>query len=173
MERYLRTGDIAAYYLLTIGAVQSLGRMEKRQHYAIAGAALLVICASSVFLQETGRFWYSFASSTAQARKAAEVRRAQIEEPAWEHGVEKRKSYLLCVSEEEDSDPSRFPRYVWKYNMESGRVKQLAVTEEADLDGERSYDYLIILDTDNPIIQQWVQQHYPDQVGKQVIQHFV
>lgn len=173
VERYLRTGDITAYYLLTIGAVQTLDRMGKRQHYAIAGAVLLAICASSIFLQETGRLGYSFVSSTAQARKAAEVRRAQIEEPAWEHGVEKRKSYLLCVSAEEDSDPSRFPSYVWKYNMESGRVNQLTVTEAEDLAEERNYDYLIILDTDNPIIQQWVQQHYPDQVGKQVIQHFV
>ena len=36
----------------------------------------------------------------------------------------------------------------------------------------KEYDYVVILDENNPIIENWRQENYPQNAGRQVIQHF-
>jgi hypothetical protein len=129
------------------------------------GTVLLTVAIAGWWFQTGGYTNLSLVTCTAEERQRWEA-------PIAEYGIVKRQSYLLCIDEQDDPGCNNVPLHVWRYNMESGSVAQLVVTAEEQLEIEKKYDYVVILDEDNPIIQQWVQENYPDKIGSQVIQHF-
>ena len=166
VERYMRTGDIACYYLIAAIAVLLGSQMPRTAMRWATGVVFMGLCVFGWYFQ-TGE-----QAGVPLLRCSMELRE-RLEAPIGEYGVARRRSYLLCVDDADDIGWNQFPCWIWRYNMETGDVKQIKITEESQLAEESRYDYLVIYDQDNPIIQQWVQQHYPDQMGKQVIQHFV
>lgn len=165
VDRYMKSGDIAVYYLILLFAVSLLETVEKKRLAAAMGTVLLTVAIAGWWFQTGGYTNLSLVTCTAEERQRWEA-------PIAEYGIVKRQSYLLCIDEQDDPGCNNVPLHVWRYNMESGSVAQLVVTAEEQLEIEKKYDYVVILDEDNPIIQQWVQENYPDKIGSQVIQHF-
>lgn len=165
VDRYMKSGDVAIYYLILTFAVAILAETEGRGLFAVASVTLLAFNAVGWRFQMNEYRNTSWIACTAEQRQRWEA-------PIAEYGMVKRKSYLLCIREEDDEKKCRFPEYVWQYNVESSAVAQIIVTDESQLENEEKYDYVVIFDEDNPVIQKWVRENYPDKIGSQVIQHF-
>lgn len=85
-----------------------------------------------------------------------------------EYGVEKGYSYLICAQD----GVYHYEAYVYRYCLDTDRVAQIQVAQASQMEIEKDYDYIIVLDEDNPVIAQWIAEHYPEQAGRQVIQCF-
>ena len=48
----------------------------------------------------------------------------------------------------------------------------MKVTDKSQMAVEKNYDYVVILDAGNPVIEAWVEENYPEQAGRTVIQCF-
>lgn len=53
--------------------------------------------------------------------------------------------------------------------MDSPVLEQIVVTEESQLDMAGDYEFLILFDDDNPVIEAWVREHYPEKAGEKAI----
>lgn len=165
IDRYMKSGDVAVYYIILIFAVSILERIEGRCAFAVTGAALIILVGCAWWFQSGKYANISMFNCTVEERQRWEA-------PIAEYGIEEKRSYLLCVSQEDFLNRYQFPRYIWRYHMYTSSVDQIVVTDEAQLEQEMDYDYVVILDQDNPVIQNWLQNNYPQKVGSQVIQHF-
>lgn len=165
VDRYSKSGDIAIYYLMLLFSVSTLERVEKQDLVALAGITLLAVAVVGWRFQ-TGEY-----NNLPMVTCSAEER-ARWEAPIAEYGMVKRQSYLICIRQEDDPGRNNVPMHVWRYNMETAKVDQIVIVTEEQLEIEKEFDYVVILDEDNPVIQKWVHEHYPDKVGSQVIQHF-
>jgi len=165
IDRYMKSGDVALYYMILIFTVSILARIEDRGAYAVTGIVLAAIVGCAWWFQ-TGEYSnVSLANCTPEERQRWEM-------PIAEYGIQEKRSYLLCVSLEDYLNRHHFPKYIWRYNLSTSAVDQIVVVEEAQLEKETDYDYVVIFDQDNQVIQQWVQNNYPQEAGRQVIQHF-
>ena len=113
---------------------------------------------------------YNYESSGALTVHCTVEEREKIEMPIWEYGVSPEWSYLILGDLRPEVQV--FQKYIWIYHMRTTEVNVMAVTDTTQLDVEAEYDYVIILDEDNPIITSWLQKKYPEHEGKTVIQHF-
>ena len=153
-SRYMRTMDIAVYYMLTAFA----GIVLQQQKTRIA-AAVMVLLACATWRWQTGEY-----AADAFSFSATEEFRQEMEAPIKQHSIETRRSYLLCLGEEYTYWYD-FPRYLWQYHMESGAVTQRIITERAQLADADAFDYVIVLDEGNPVIEEWIQENHPEAVG--------
>ena len=78
--------------------------------------------------------------------------------------MEQGTSYIILVSHED----VKSVRYIGQYLFLSEAVDVINVNEETDSEAWNA-DYILILDRSNPLIAQWVQEHYPEQTNEQVI----
>ena len=161
IDRYTRTIDTAFYYLFTVCAVSLISRAEKNPGGFGAG---LVLAALTVFT------WYASLGSfvTIFTTEYQPGDRQRVEAVLQEYGVQRGYSYLVC---DPDGD-YWYSGYVCRYLLDAGKIHQMKVTDESQMAIEKDYDYVIILDENNPVIESWVQKTYPDQAGRQVIQCF-
>ena len=81
------------------------------------------------------------------------------------YGVPFGGQYCVLVSEEKRG----YLLYISKYVLQSSQITALAVDSQEDLEKVPDKAYVFIYDKDNPIIQAWVQENYPDQVNREVI----
>lgn len=161
-DRYMKSVDIALYYILAVFALLLLSTVEARALLLPAAASLIVTAAAGWYFQ-TGTYsdmeWYC----------CTEEERQHLEQPIAEYGIEKRRSYLLCITPEDDALEILFPCYIWRYHMESSEVEQRMIADIEQMNGAQLYDYVIIFDEGNPVIEQWVLENYPEKAGSRVI----
>ena len=158
IDRYMRTIDIAYLYWLLIGSFCLLNSLSNGRFSAVVS---LLLIAGAVGL------WQGYTPSKLDAPDGDAIRR-EISSILDEYGVAPGHCYLILGSGEKEL----YRHYVYRYCLNSPDVTSLVVTEAAQLDAQKEYQYIIIEDTDNPVVQAWVQEHYPDQVGQLVIQDF-
>ena len=157
IDRYAKTVDIAIYVLLFVWLLESLSCINRRQ--IAAGASGVLILLSAVLWKDQLNlrcFWNLEAPS--QIRMMAN-------EMIDQYGVEKGYSYMLCRR----GDQYDHPYFIMRYLMDSDDVKNVIVDAESDMAQEKSCDYILIFDENNPIIEQWVQRKFPEQAGERVI----
>lgn len=168
LDRYMKSGDVAIYYVLLVLAVSILGNADSgRKRGIMAGGVLLLLLAAAGCWFQTGKY-----ANTELMRCTAEERQ-RLEGPIDEFGIAKRRSYLICVPQEESSHEYEFRQYLWRYRMESSAVHQIVVTEKSQLDIETMYDYVIVLDQENAVIREWLQEHYPDRLDSVVVRYWI
>ena len=160
IDRYMRTIDTAIYYVLAYYAVRLVSAVEnKRLNAAVSACAVLLMLGS--WRGNLGGF-----SNVLELRnKKPNADRAAFENLLEEYGVAKGCSYLICK-------PEGYPDYVYflcKYLMDSPVLEQIVVTEESQLDMAGDYEFLILFDDDNPVIEAWVREHYPEKAGEKAI----
>ena len=158
-DRYIRIWEIAAVYLM---AACGVSLTDRAQHPRILGLALAagMVCA---WLGVFGNARTILDCPSYELHK-----RVPSETVISDYGMQSGMSYLLCAEE----DVILFERFFFMYKMDSNRVHQIKVEEESQMAVEKYYDYVVILDENNPVIESWVAKTYPDQLGKQVIQCF-
>ena len=162
IERYLKSIDVVVYYVFTIASVLVLSQLtdwKKALAVVLAMAAVMVL---NWHLQTADYTDLVHLRYTPQERQ-------KIEEPLAEYGVAPGHSYLLCVT---PTERSKNIKCLLSYYLLSADAEQIVVTEDKQLEIEGNYDYVIILDQENPVIRQWQLENYPDSVGRSVIQHF-
>lgn len=156
IDRYIRSMDILLYLLLSAYAFALLAQSQKRK----LGVQCVLLAAVIGLWGVTGNF-----RLVTQTRNDPQ-RRLAVESVLDEYGVAKGFSCLVCEKE----DVTKYSAFVCRYFLDTDQVQQIRVTEPSQLEIAKDYDYIIILDTDNPVIESWVAEHYPEQSGKQVIQ---
>lgn len=163
-ERYMKTADVVTYYIFALCAVKLLSGAVCGKRSAAAVVAVIALALAAWKIQ--------YSSEPELSLFCDEESRRMVEQPIEEYGVGFGQSCLLCVSEDMRRSLSDIPRYIWRYNLLSDDVDQIVVTELSQLDIEKNYDYVVIFDRNNPVIQQWLQENYPDRTEQMIIQHF-
>lgn len=158
IDRYIRTIDIALYLLMCAYMFALFSQLEGIR--IRSGAGLLALAALVAFWGVAENF-----QLVTQTRNNPE-KRLYLENILAEYGVARGFSYLVCDEEE----VVKYAAYVCRFCLDTNEVKQIKVTDPSQMEIEKDYDYIIILDTDNPVIENWVAEHYPQQAGSQVIQ---
>lgn len=158
IDRYMRTIDIAYLYWLLIFSFRLLDSISNGSRTVVVSALLI---AGVVGL------WQGYAPEKLDAPDGDAIRR-EISARLDEYGVAPGHCYLILGN----GKKTLYRHYVYRYCLNSPDVTALKVTEAAQLDEQKDYQYIIIEDMDNPVIQAWIQAHYPDRVGQQVIQDF-
>lgn len=91
--------------------------------------------------------------------------RAWLEKVATVYDVPQYSSYGLILH---DTD-SGYSYYLMKYLFQSGSIQCIVVDDYSDLSGIDNCDYIFVMDKDNEIVNGWISEHYPAQVGHDVI----
>lgn len=155
-DRYFKTIDIAIYYFIAIFAFLLIGQLEKK--LLLTGLAVM----SAVLILGIGH-------SRAEPELQDMESRVAIQSLIEEYGIQPGYSYLIIA---DDTTPYPFSDWICRYFLYSDRVLHLLLTEEAQMEAEKDYDYILILDDDNPILPRWLEDHYPEQASERVIQCF-
>lgn len=158
-DRYIRIWEITAWYLLSAYAVAILNEMQKEQLVSLM--LVLGMIGAKQICYHGMRYPAQLWGEELELRKS-------YESLIWEYGVARGHSYLFCA----EDDVYWYPAFLWGYHLDSNSFLQIKVTEEADMEAEKYYDYVVILDQGNPVIEAWVEENYPDQAGRTVIQCF-
>lgn len=157
IERYCRTMDILLYYLLTAFCLSCLPEGCPKRWLA---GGLVTALALTTWVGSCGVL-----ATIAAPPQGDTALRERMEEMVAEYGVEKGYSYLIC-----DPVAGGYAMFALRYCMNTSRVQQVAITAPEQMDIEKDYDYVFLLDTENPILEQWVLENYPEQAGRTVIQ---
>ena len=156
--RYTRTILIAIWYLTASQAMMLLSCVKEDK-------AAAVIIASLFILGSWGQMYACEGGVRLPGSRYLPLSvRAQLQAAAEQYGVEPGASYIIFVSHED----VKLVRYIGKYLFLSEAVDVINVNEKTDRE-QWNADYIFILDKSNPLIAQWVQEHYPDQTNEQVI----
>lgn len=91
--------------------------------------------------------------------------RLWIEKAVDQYGIAPQKSYVICIP----SIDSGYALYLCRYLFYSTQVSNRIITEENQLEDAANYDYVLLYDSENEIIQKWVSEYFPDQAGQDVI----
>lgn len=158
-DRYIRIWEILAWYLLAAYGASVLSTGTHRQWVGI----LLAVAMGACTLGYYGGVlcFFQFPSYDAEERMRNEA-------PIAEYGVAPGMGYLICA----EQDVVWTAAFQWGYHLNTNQFAQIHVTEMAQLTVAEQYDYVVILDQGNPVIEAWVEGNYPEQAGKQVIQCF-
>ena len=156
--RYTRTILIAVWYLTAAQAMKLLSCVREDKAATVIITSLLIL----------GSWGQMYACEGAVRLPGSRFRpspvRSRLEEAAEQYGVEQGTSYIILVSHED----VKSVRYIGQYLFLSEAVDVINVNEETDSEAWNA-DYILILDRSNPLIAQWVQEHYPEQTNEQVI----
>lgn len=160
IDRYMKTIDTAILYGAVAWSVFLLEQTAPGGGRMAAGALLLTALVG---------MWGSLEGfQTVFQSRSDSSQRQYLESILDEYGVEKGYSYLICAQD----GVYHYEAYVYRYCLDTDRVAQIQVAQASQMEIEKDYDYIIILDEDNPVIVQWIAEHYPEQAGRQVIQCF-
>ncbi len=159
IERYTRTIDIAFLYSLLVYSFCLLDRIAVKRTAALVSLLLIA-----------GATWMRAGYDVPEPEAPSPVGqiRWEISGLLAEYGVAPGHDYLILG----DGENELYRQYVYRYCLNSPNVTSLVVTDAAQLDAQPHHPYIIVEDTDNPVIQAWLQERYPDQAGQQVIQDF-
>ena len=165
-ERYDKTIMIAIIYLIMAMVIKGISK-ENTNRYVGSVSAIVVI----VFL-----FGYMKISQgeIRLAGKHYDVPPWYLEKRMW---IEKHKTDF--VMEEDDtyciltktSDEKNYMGHAAKYIFYTGKVNAEVITN-MDMMDEITDEFIFIYDENNEIIQEWVRNHYPEQVGNTVIRRW-
>lgn len=158
--RYRKTILIALYYIVMWFFMSTLPQIENRkQYWAAALAALLTLVV-------TWKYERGFASIFRSEGPDDAVERMWIENTADEYGIPPQKSYMICAP---SGGRTEYIGYLCQYIFYSSHISSREITEASQLDDAIEYDYILLYDNENEIINDWVAKNYPEQTGQDVI----
>jgi hypothetical protein len=157
--RYMRSVDIAIYYLLMVFSGLMLSDFGKKQ-WAVVASLILVLLTAAGWRFQTGKYLKE------QLARCSEEWRQDLEYPITKYGIRREDKCLLCIRE----DHHGWPRRIWRYNLGSATVDHVVVEDAVQLEIAKNYDYVVIFDDGNSVIEDWVQENYPNAQGRRVIE---
>lgn len=160
IDRYMKTMDIAIYYLSGCYALTLISRIEKPRKAAVTSIALTILALGC---------WRSyFGTFSAITQAPAPGRRADLQTLMADYGVPEKQSYFICIP----ADDSRYTEFVCIYLTDSGLVSTQVIDDPAKLEDTVNYNFFLNLDPGNAIIESWISQHYPENAGNQAFATF-
>lgn len=156
--RYTNAALIVINYMLCSLCLRVLSDLDAKKSKSLACICLLVLMYPVRTLAGEER-----PSLTRPGAEVTEARRS-IEQLVETYRIPEGKSYAVLVPENDTA----YRTYVLRYVLSTGQAKTVYNADRETLDS-LTEDYLIILDSDNPNIQPWIADHYPDQLCNQVI----
>lgn len=158
--RYIKIADIIVYVLLMVYNIEMIASMERKWMIMTSNFLLLMLM--------LGIWNNSNGMTTVFEMKNDMTRRHKVEMLLEEYGVASGWSYLMCDTKYE----GYYSTTVARYYLDSPDVSFIDVTDKRQLDEQEGYQYIIIMDEENAYVQDWVEENYPEQAGKRVIQCF-
>ena len=160
-ERYTKTILIFLLYLMLASLMRAISA-SLLSRMSLMGVAALSAC---LFF---GHMYLSSGKIHTIFRLKEDAGRSEIR--SWldsvrrDYHIPEGKTYTLLTTEE-DSD---YSYWLMRYLFFSPDVISKAVKDSDYLDSISS-DYILVYDRDNELINDWITEHYPNQVGKSVI----
>ncbi len=159
INRYRNSIFIAIYYLIVLFSIQILSSIEdkKKKWIYLSGIylALFVIWRGEQGGGKVPVIFNNYIDGT----------RTRVEQTIKENNVPESASYLICV-------PERSAGYIYhmcRYILWSCDISPRTITEKPQLEDSGNYEYILIFDGENQVVQDWVKENYPEQEGKSVI----
>lgn len=158
-DRYAQTAVIAVLYGFGVLLMQRISEYQFRREKC-AVAALLVLLPGLLW-------WQGIRKPFLLETPPVSADRVKIENAMRYKYIKEGTSCAILGVEEENLGP----RYIAKYLFNNWDRENFTINSMEDFRAVEDYDpdYLIILDLDNPYIQQWIQEKYPEYVGKTFI----
>lgn len=159
ISRYRSTIFIAIYYILVLFSLKILSSIEIKEKQRICLVAMFV---GIVFIRgrEDAMLFPTIFTNIATKQ------RTQLEQIIKDNDVTVGTSCVICVPEE--ANPG-YIQYLGRYLLFTDEVSARVISEKSQLYDAGSYDCILIYDTENETIQEWVRENYPQQEGKSVI----
>ncbi len=159
--RYCKSILLAVFFVTLILYMKILSRL-KQINIKSAASVLALVAAVVVAWRFTGNRFQMFfnirGDNCPYERKWIEDNVEQYNIPA---GA---RCYILAPEEN-----SRYLRYICRYVLQSAQIKEITVNSQEDIEAVTGPSYVFIYDNENPIIQDWIQEYYPDQLNQNVI----
>lgn len=153
IERYVRTLDVAEYYLMALYAVSLISSVEGKWLGKVTAAALCLLCFVTLKNVPDSRPWMTL------------EHRRMLETKIWEYDLQPGREYFLCIPEYDNINNFKF---LCNYLLDELPDTQV-VKEKAELDRAREYDILINLDEGNALVDAWIAENFPEQAGASVV----
>lgn len=156
LERYRQTIFVAIYYLISIVIVQCISEIEVKKYRQIYSIAMIIVLIM-VWGFHHGTFANIFMSDITTVT-FTEERRLWFENAIHENAVESGKAYAVCIPE----DDAGYAYYLLKYLLYSRNISLRIVSENTQTEDLQNYDYVFVYDQENEIINNWINDNYPD-----------
>lgn len=157
IDRYTKTILIAILYVNMILAVILISNTVGKRMTGI----ITVVVFASFFV---GMYISTGSIKTVVQNEIDTSRRDRFEELCIKYDVPKYDSYCFLIH----SGDSEYAYYLGKYIFQSNDISIVSVENEETLDRITSR-YLFVCDQNNEIINEWVEENYPEQLGNEVI----
>ena len=162
--RYRKTVFILVFYLLTVFVVQCISDIEENLSGRVYGVAF--VFALVIFWRvQCGQFSTIFSTNSTEKDRLWFEERLWFENAIYENSVGMNQSYMVCIPTED----AGYAYYLCKYLLHSANVSTRIVTDRSQTDDLENYNYVFFYDSNNEILNNWVETQYPEQVGKTVI----
>ena len=162
VERYTKTILIAILYLNMVPAVMLISDLSgKRLITSAAAACMFCLFFAGMYIGSgliTTVVQFEFNNSGRNC-----VERDWLEDAIKKNDVPMGSSYCILIPEND----AGYASYLGKYILQTP-INVKVVENEDDL-SDISQAYIFNYDQDNDIIQNWIQETYPEQVGNEVI----
>lgn len=162
MERYMKTIDIAIYYLFVCYGSMLLSRMGRSWLHGAVGAVMASLLVVTWWVG-TGGFCHIFRQNNPESLAYREDR-IKLQTLLEEYEVPAECSYLLCIPEY-----NSYEYFLCQYLLDSSIIHNPKITDASQLEDAQFYQNMVILEEGNPIIDTWIQENYPEQAGQRVI----
>lgn len=157
-ERYQMSVFTALVYLCGIFMLYLLSEIESRK--AFAGVYAIVLAAFIVFWNVScGGFAHIFTLT------GDTTERMWLQNAKEEYDIPEESSYLIFTESPENS----YLFYVGKYLFNSCEITSLHITSPEALEDIPQREYILVQDTENELVQQWLHENFPDWQGDELI----
>lgn len=159
IDRYRKTIFIAIYYLIMLFSlilVSSVKNIKKGWGYLIGIYLPLIIWMGEWRGESLPVIFHTDSKGM----------RLGIEQIIEENQIPSESSYMICVSTD---NVASYVHYLCRYLLWSDNISVRVISEESQFSDVENYHYVLIYDKDNKLIQNWIEDSYPDQQGKLAI----
>ncbi len=158
IERYTKTILIAILYLNMVPAMLLIAQLNGKR-------AKTIITTGCIFTSFFAGMYISSGSITTVVQDKPDAsERNWFENAALTYSVRMYESYCNLIP----SDDSGYAYYLGRYLFQSDAITSKVIESEDDLNDITS-KYIFVYDQNNEIIQNWILENYPEQLGNEVI----
>lgn len=159
-ERYTRSILLAVFYVILILYMKIFSELNRVNIKNVMSNILLLATIIAVWgLTDDGfeLFFNISGDNRSTERKWIE---SNVDKYTIPQGA---KCYIVA------NDNQLYLMHICRYILQSSQVTPISVDSQEDLEQITDWDYVFIYDNENPIIQDWIQEYYPDQLNQNVI----
>ena len=155
-ERYRKS--IFSFFFVLVAAVvlSQLPKLEKKWEQALG-----LLCMTGVL----GISWLFCSEGFTIFDRGDVEERIWMQEAIAECGIPSGSEYAALIPERD----SGYANFVLSYLLSVPEVDISMIDDEQQMENLRGIPYVFVYDRDNPVIEKWISENYPSQLGKPVL----